>query len=137
KSAPTPVAVFSSPLLSTSVPAPTAVLKLPVVRLMSENQPTAVLKPPVVRLKRAFCPSAVLPPGYAPSGARLTAVIVGKSPKQTNATRNSGVAFLNWINGFTGIFPFSFPALLILRLRVRKGRRTQRGKSPPPDSDPF
>src|SRR5882724_13182787 len=32
---------------------------------------------------------------------------------------------------------FLFPARLILRLRVRRRRRTQRGKCPPPDSDPF
>src|SRR5882672_1465808 len=35
------------------------------------------------------------------------------------------------------VLPSSFPAAWILGLRVRKGRRTQRGKSPPPDSDPF
>jgi hypothetical protein len=54
------MAVFSSPVFSISVPAPTPVLKLPVVTLLSENQPTAVLAAPVVRLKRAFCPSAVV-----------------------------------------------------------------------------
>jgi hypothetical protein len=42
--------------------------------------------------------------------------------------RSGRAVVLNWINGFTGIFPFFFPALLILRLRVRKGPRTQRGK---------
>jgi hypothetical protein len=35
------------------------------------------------------------------------------------------------------IFPFCFPAVLILRLQVWKRPRTQRGESPPPDSDPF
>ena len=63
KSAPAPVAVFWSAVLNTSVPPPTPVLKLPVLRLLSENQPTPVLNRPVVRVKRAFCPSAVLLPG--------------------------------------------------------------------------
>jgi hypothetical protein len=49
-----PTAVFSFPVFSTSVPAPTPVLKLPVVTLLSENQPTAVLAAPVVRLKGRF-----------------------------------------------------------------------------------
>jgi len=36
------------------------------------------------------------------------------------------------------VLPFFFPVALILRLEgVRKRRRTQRGKCPPPDSDPF
>jgi hypothetical protein len=55
-----PSPVFWSPMLKSSDPAPTAVLKLPSVSLNSENQPTAVFEDPVVRLKRAFCPSAVL-----------------------------------------------------------------------------
>jgi hypothetical protein len=63
KSAAAPVAVFPSAVLTRSVPASLAVLKLPVVSLLSESNPNAVLKPPVVRLRRAFCPSAVLPPG--------------------------------------------------------------------------
>jgi hypothetical protein len=63
KSAPAPVAVFSSPVLAKSAPAPRAVLKLPVLTPSSEKKPTAVLYKPVVRLKRALCPSAVLPPG--------------------------------------------------------------------------
>ena len=45
------------------VPAPLAVLKLPVLSTLSEKKPTAVLYVPLVRLKREFCPSAVLPPG--------------------------------------------------------------------------
>ena len=60
KSAAVPNAVFWSPVLKRSVPAPVAVLKLPSALLKSENQPTAVFAAPVVRLKRAFCPSAVL-----------------------------------------------------------------------------
>jgi hypothetical protein len=43
-----------------SAPAPMAVLLLPVVSFLSENQPTAVFADPGVRLKRAFCPSAVV-----------------------------------------------------------------------------
>ena len=36
------------------------------------------------------------------------------------------------------VLPSFFPAALIRGLRVRKGRRTQRGGgSPPPDPDPF
>jgi hypothetical protein len=49
--------------LERSVPAPTAVLKLPSVLLKSEYQPTAAFPTPVVRFLRAFCPSAVLKPG--------------------------------------------------------------------------
>jgi len=60
KSAAAPKAVFPSAVLKSSVPAPVAVLKLPVVSLKSENHPTAVFAEPVVRLKRAFAPSAVL-----------------------------------------------------------------------------
>ena len=63
KRAAVPIAVFWSALFNASVPAPTAVLKLPVVRPLSDNQPIAALNPPVVWLRRAFCPSAVLPPG--------------------------------------------------------------------------
>src|SRR6266542_342568 len=44
-------------------PAPMAVLKLPVVLLLSERKPMAVLFVAVVRLRRASCPSAVFPPG--------------------------------------------------------------------------
>jgi len=54
KSAPPPVAVLLSAVLENSVPAPIAVLRLPVRLLWSENQPTAVLYVPVVRLRRAF-----------------------------------------------------------------------------------
>ena len=60
KSDAAPNAVFASAVLKRSVPAPVAVLKLPAVLLLSENQPTAVFADPVVRLKRAFCPSAVV-----------------------------------------------------------------------------
>ena len=45
-----------------------------------------------------------------------------------NMARNSGVVFLNWINGFMGIFPFCFPAVLILRLQVWRRRTTSRKK---------
>ena len=45
KSAPAPVAVFSSALLASSAPAPMAVLKAPVVSLLSDKNPTTVLKP--------------------------------------------------------------------------------------------
>jgi hypothetical protein len=60
KSDAVPNAVFSSPVLKISAPAPVAVLKLPSVLLKSENQPTAVFAEPVVRLKRALVPSAVV-----------------------------------------------------------------------------
>jgi len=60
RSAPAPVAVFSSAVFSASVPAPTPVLKLAVVTVSSEDQPTAVLATPVDKWKRAFCPSAVV-----------------------------------------------------------------------------
>ena len=63
KSAPAPVAVFSSAVLRRSAPAPVPVQKLPSVRLSSENIPIPVLYRPLVRLKRALSPSAVLPPG--------------------------------------------------------------------------
>jgi hypothetical protein len=55
-----------------------------------------------------------------------TACVADGSAKHpsTNAARNSGVAFLSWINGFMGIFPFRIPALLILRLQVWRRRRT-------------
>ena len=59
----TGTAVFSTPVLNLSAPAPMAVFHPPVVVLLSELTPTAVLFWPVVRLKRALFPSAVLPPG--------------------------------------------------------------------------
>jgi hypothetical protein len=68
--------------LRRSVPAPTAVLKLPSVSLLSENQPTAVFAMPVVMLKRVWSPSAVLNPAKAVSGA---AGVFGKSAKQLKA----------------------------------------------------
>ena len=63
KSAAAPVAVLLSAVFNASVPAPTPVLKLPMARLLSENQPTAVFLEPVIRFLRAFCPSAVFWPG--------------------------------------------------------------------------
>ncbi len=60
KSAAAPVAVFESAVLSASVPAPTPVLKLPVVTFKSEDQPSPVLAAPLVRFLRAFVPSAVV-----------------------------------------------------------------------------
>src|SRR4029453_13427002 len=79
KSAVVPMAVFESALLNRSVPAPTAVLKPPLVSLKSEYQPAAVLPAPVVRVLRALVPSAVLNPGYPPSGAGTTACDFGKT----------------------------------------------------------
>ena len=63
-----PVVLFKAPsapvaVLAKSVPAPTAVLKLPILLLLIEKQPVAVLYVPLVRLRSAFCPCAVLPPG--------------------------------------------------------------------------
>jgi len=49
KSAAAPVAVFESAVLRSSAPAPTAVLKLPVVTLNNENVPSAVFPTPKVR----------------------------------------------------------------------------------------
>ena len=49
-------------VLAKSVPAPMAVLKLPILLLLIEKQPVAVLYVPLVRLRSAFCPCAVLPP---------------------------------------------------------------------------
>ena len=60
KSAAVPTAVLLSAVLSTSVPAPTPVLKLAAVSLKSEYQPSPVLPAPVVRFLRAFVPSAVV-----------------------------------------------------------------------------
>jgi hypothetical protein len=37
---------------------------------------------------------------------------------------------------FISVLPLFFPADCLWWLRVRKRRRTQRGKCPPPDSDP-
>src|SRR6185437_356463 len=59
-----------------------AVLRFPIVLLLSDEKPTAVFHVPLVRLKRAFCPSAVLPPGYPPSGGGLTACVFWTSAKQ-------------------------------------------------------
>jgi hypothetical protein len=54
------VAVLLSAVLRSSAPAPTAVLKLPVVTPDNENVPIAVFPTPVVRLLRALSPSAVV-----------------------------------------------------------------------------
>jgi hypothetical protein len=89
KSAPAPVAVFSSEVAAKSAPAPVAVLKLPVILVFNENQPTAVLYVPVVRLRRVCCPSAVLPPGYPPSGAGLTARAIGQIIKVIRTDRTT------------------------------------------------
>jgi hypothetical protein len=45
--------------------------------------------------------------------------------------------FLVLAESVDSCFFVSFPAVLILELRVRKRRRTQRGRCPPPDSDPL
>jgi hypothetical protein len=66
-----------SSIFNARVPAPTPVLKLPPVRVLSDNQPTAVFAEPVVRLRREFCPSAVLNPAYPPSGGGTTARAFG------------------------------------------------------------
>jgi hypothetical protein len=80
------VAVFSPAVFASSVPAPTPVQKLPLVRFKREYIPTAVLYVPVLRLKRALCPSAVLPPAYPPSGGGLTACDFGKKAKHVSET---------------------------------------------------
>src|SRR6266536_1367398 len=78
--APVPAAVLEFPLLRSSDPAPTAVLKKPSVSCHCEYHPSPVLNPPVVRLLRALNPSLVLPPPRSPSAA----CIFGKSPKQAS-----------------------------------------------------
>src|SRR6266542_1595826 len=78
--APVPAAVLEFPLLRSSDPAPTAVLKKPSVSCHCENHPSPVLNPPLVRLLRALNPSLVLPPPRSPSAA----CICGKSPKQAS-----------------------------------------------------
>src|SRR6266545_4025205 len=81
--APVPAAVLEFPLLRSSDPAPTAVLKKPSVSCHCENHPIPVLNPPVVRLLRALNPSLVLPPPRSPSAA----CALEKSPKQARADR--------------------------------------------------
>ena len=51
--------------VDTSVPAPTPVLKLPVVALKSEYQPTPVFAEPVVRLREGVLPFRCVEPGRA------------------------------------------------------------------------
>ncbi len=62
KSAPAPVAVLLSAVLSTNVPAPIPVLNLPSVTLGRENQPTAVLYVPLVRLRKGVLSFCRIPP---------------------------------------------------------------------------
>ena len=68
KSAAAPIAVLDSALLMASAPAPTPVLKLPVVFRKSDRQPSAVFPAPVVRESSASHPSAVVKLGKHPSG---------------------------------------------------------------------
>src|SRR5437667_6007635 len=79
-----PTAVLELPLLRTSAPTPTPVLKLAVVSEKSEYQPSPVFPKPVLRKLRAPHPSAVVKFGKHPSGAGLTARAPGKSAKQAN-----------------------------------------------------
>lgn len=60
KSAAAPSAVFESALLRTSAPAPTPVLKLPVLFEKSERHPRPVFPAPLVSSLRASQPSAVV-----------------------------------------------------------------------------
>src|SRR6266542_3081137 len=92
KSAPAPVAVFSS-----------AVLDCPSVRLRSEYRPIPVLYTPAVRLPRARYPSAKLPPGQPGSGESQAALVLGTmlimpATASISAMRNDGIGIL--IDGF-------------------------------------
>ena len=123
KSAAVPTAVLLFPLLRSSAPAPTAVLLLPSVLAKSAYQPNAAFAKPVVLLKRAWSPSAVLNGSTLPgSGVACT---FGKSPMQRSVSvMRSGGVVLSRIRWTHKVLPFFFPAALILRLRVRKRRRT-------------
>src|SRR5262249_496774 len=87
KSATAPTAVLELALLRGNAPAPTPVLKLPVVSKKSDRQPNAVFPPPPVTELSPSHPAAVVKLGKHPSGAGLIARAPGKSAKQVNTAR--------------------------------------------------
>jgi hypothetical protein len=106
-------------VLKRSVPAPTAVLKLPSPLLNSENQPNAEFAEPVVTLARALAPSAVLnePPTVPGSGVSWAASAFGKSTKHaiTSGMKNEWHGDCVW---FIGRLRFALNDEIVLRMIV-------------------
>src|SRR5205823_11174958 len=109
-----PTAVLESALFSASAPAPTPVLKLPVLSAKSARQPSPVFPAPVVRKLSASHPSAVVKLGKHPSGAGLTARALGKTAKPANTGRMASNIVLRF---FIFFFRFIFSAFRELSLR--------------------
>src|SRR5206468_10222810 len=96
--APVPAAVLDVPLLRSSDPAQTAVLKQPSVSCHCEYHPSPVLNPPLVRFLRALNPSLVLPPPRSPSAA----CVCGENAKEaiTSRMRNERHGDGPWLIAF-------------------------------------
>jgi hypothetical protein len=57
-----------------------------------------------------------------------------ESISSTNAARNSGVAFLSWINGFIGNISFPYPRSVDSAIAGLEEAKNPSGESSPPDS---
>ena len=126
KSTAAPMAVLLFAVLNRSAPAPVAVLKLPSVLLQSEYQPTAVFADAGGEAKKGVLPFCRVEPGIAAVRRRNNRLRSWQKPEageHASAMRSGrivGFELNQWIHGSS----FLFPARLILRLRVRKRRRT-------------
>ena len=82
------MAVLSSPVLSTSVPAPTPVLKPPLVSVKSEYQPTAVLATPGGEVFQRVLPFRGGEVGIAAVRRRDNRLHIWQKPNADNPDQN-------------------------------------------------
>ena len=124
KSAAVPTAVLLSAVLRSSDPAPTAVLLLPVVTLNIEYVPIAVFARPKVRALKGVVPRSSGEVGIDPPGWRVDRLRFWQKREAEEREYDEKWWSCFELNQWIHSFAFPFPARLILRLRVRKGRRT-------------